>query len=70
MLIDYLRQFVTELPMHMPGHKRNLRFFPFLKDVGGALDITEIKGMDNLHALQASLKKLWILPLIFGEPKP
>lgn len=57
MLIDYLRQFVTELPMHMPGHKRNLRFFPFLKDVGGALDITEIKGMDNLHAPTGIIKE-------------
>lgn len=37
------------LPMHMPGHKRNLTAAPFLTPLGGGLDITEIDGFDDLH---------------------
>ncbi|MDI9520601.1 MAG: aminotransferase class V-fold PLP-dependent enzyme [Bacillota bacterium] len=38
------------LPMHMPGHKRNLDLAPYLKTLAAQLDITEIKGFDHLHA--------------------
>lgn len=37
------------LPMHMPGHKRNVAEFGYLAPLGGAYDITEIDGFDNLH---------------------
>lgn len=37
------------LPMHMPGHKRNIFDFPYLAPLGGKLDITEIYGFDNLN---------------------
>ncbi len=34
-------------PFYMPGHKRNAEFFPFnFADI----DVTEIKGTDNLHS--------------------
>lgn len=35
-------------PMHMPGHKRNLKFLPIDKPL--KYDITEIDGFDNLHS--------------------
>lgn len=38
------------LPMHMPGHKRNLREFPWLGETCGAFDATETEGLDDLHA--------------------
>lgn len=38
------------IPMHMPGHKRNIAAFPRLKELGAAFDVTEIDGFDNLHA--------------------
>lgn len=73
MLIDHLRQSITDMPMHMPGHKRNLRLFPFLKELGGCLDITEIEGMDNLHAPKGIIKQtmelassLWNAPTLLG----
>lgn len=37
------------LPMHMPGHKRNMTAAPFLAPLGGGIDITEIDGFDDLH---------------------
>lgn len=53
------------LPMHMPGHKRNL-LAPYLRALGAQLDITEIDGFDNLHApsgilrqAQARAARLW-----------
>lgn len=45
------------LPMHMPGHKRNLTAAPFLAPLGGGLDITEIDGFDNLHDAQDVLRR-------------
>ena len=36
------------LPMHMPGHKRNVAMLPDLLPYA-ELDITEIAGFDNLH---------------------
>lgn len=37
------------IPMHMPGHKRNTSDFPYLAALGGALDITEIDSFDDLN---------------------
>lgn len=39
-------QSLDKYPFHMPGHKRNGKF----NIVGSEIDITEIKGFDNLHA--------------------
>ena len=41
------------LPMHMPGHKRQIKDFgnPF------EIDITEIHGFDNLHHAEGVLKE-------------
>lgn len=44
------------LPMHMPGHKRNLSAAPWLTALGGGLDITEIGGFDDLHHARGILK--------------
>ncbi len=43
-------------PMHMPGHKRNIR----LNSMGNPyeLDITEIEGFDNLHQQEGILLSL------------
>lgn len=38
------------LPMHMPGHKRNMREFPHLASLGAHLDITEIDSFDDLNS--------------------
>ena len=46
------------LSMHMPGHKRNLAKFPYLKNAGGNIDITEIEGFDNLHDAKGVLRDL------------
>ena len=41
-------------PFHMPGHKRNSKFpLPCC-----GIDITEIKGFDNLHNPEGVLKQL------------
>lgn len=50
-LLDKLKNYTASpaLPMHMPGHKRNLAAFPWLADLAGGLDITEIDGFDNLN---------------------
>lgn len=37
------------LPLHMPGHKRNILLAPYLKGLRADLDVTEIEGFDNLH---------------------
>ncbi len=39
----------------MPGHKRNGKKFPYLKDFAD-IDITEIDGFDNLHNASGILK--------------
>ena len=44
-----------DVPMHMPGHKRNLDAFPRLGELGAAFDITEIDGFDNLHSPQGAI---------------
>lgn len=71
----------TMLPMHMPGHKRNLALSGedgYLTVLGADCDITEIAGFDNLaepEAVLLSLKqraaKLWksdeAYPLVNGS---
>ena len=32
--------------MHMPGHKRNVQKFPYLNEICGALDVTEVAVLD------------------------
>lgn len=44
------------LPMHMPGHKRNEKLFPYLRGFA-RYDITEISGFDNLHDATGVLKE-------------
>ena len=59
-LYDKLLAFGEEnvLPMHMPGHKRDTERFPWLKPLGGAYDITEIEGFDDLSAPHGVLAAL------------
>ncbi len=63
-LEDYVRG--DTIPFHMPGHKRNMREFPWLASLGGKMDITEIFGFDNLNEpedffeeAQCRAAKLW-----------
>ncbi|NLC33458.1 MAG: aminotransferase class I/II-fold pyridoxal phosphate-dependent enzyme [Clostridiales bacterium] len=66
-LYDKLNQELSQqIAMHMPGHKRNASLAPYLQGLRADIDITEIKGFDNLHAAQGILKegmdkaaKLW-----------
>ena len=37
------------LPMHMPGHKRNITQAPYLEKLAAKYDMTEIEGFDNLQ---------------------
>ncbi len=55
-ILETLEYYVNQghLPMHMPGHKRNL-LAPYLDTLCARLDITEIDGFDNLHAPQGLL---------------
>lgn len=51
MLLDELTGYIPgRLPMHMPGHKRNVRLADYLKALRADLDVTEIDGFDDLHA--------------------
>ena len=68
MLLDKLKKYSASgaVPMHMPGHKRNMAAFPWLGELGGELDITEIDGFDNLNdpqdifsELEARVARLW-----------
>ncbi len=45
----------NRIPMHMPGHKRNIELAPYLKRLAADLDITEIDGFDDLHNPQTVL---------------
>jgi len=49
MLYDELKEYSAGgvYPMHMPGHKRNPEFMPSGLPCG--IDITEIRGFDDLH---------------------
>lgn len=50
-ILDKLKKYNEEnvIPMHMPGHKRNVDMAGFLFDLGAKYDITEIPGFDDLH---------------------
>jgi len=56
MLYKALSQYASQgvCPMHMPGHKRNTRLLG--NELPYEIDITEIDGFDNLHAMQGILK--------------
>jgi len=43
------------LPMHMPGHKRNIALASYLDTLGADLDITEIPGFSNLRDPEGAL---------------
>ncbi len=46
-----------EIPMHMPGHKRNTSLAGYLDVLQAALDITEITGFDDLHTPEGILQQ-------------
>ena len=50
LLLDRLKEYAAldMLPMHMPGHKRNMERYPWLQELDGSCDITEIDGFDDL----------------------
>lgn len=67
-LLKYLEDYTNTnaLPMHMPGHKRNTKLASYLKKLYANCDLTEIHGMDDLHAPEGILndcmkkaEKLW-----------
>jgi len=53
MLHDDLKK-LNNYPFHMPGHKRNAEF----NITASEIDITEIKGFDNLHCPAASILEI------------
>ena len=55
MLYDEIKS-NTKLPFHMPGHKRNTQMLG--NDLPYDIDITEIKGFDNLHSPDGILLEL------------
>lgn len=44
------------LPFHMPGHKRNRILSPYLDALSAGLDVTELPGLDDLHAPEGLLR--------------
>lgn len=57
-LISSLQEYCESyLPMHMPGHKRNVQLAAYLKKLGAGIDITEVQGFDNLQNPEGVLKK-------------
>lgn len=44
------------IPMHMPGHKRNIEKFPYIH--AGQIDITEIDGFDDYHYPQGIIDEM------------
>ncbi len=62
LLIEELKKYSEHMvvPMHMPGHKRNItvsKNFTYLKELCAKFDITEIDGFDDLHDAQGILKQ-------------
>lgn len=59
-ILDLLKE-NNRIPMHMPGHKRNVLLSPYLEKLSADLDITEIDGFDDLNnpdgILQKSMEK-------------
>ncbi len=54
-LMDLLES-ENRIPMHMPGHKRNILLSHYLERLSADLDITEIDGFDDLHSPDGILK--------------
>lgn len=56
-LYDKLIEYAKDgcYPMHMPGHKRNVRYMDMINPY--LIDITEIDGFDNLHDAKGILKE-------------
>ncbi len=54
--LEKLEQLKSSLPMHMPGHKRNVELAPYLKKLAANLDITEIYNCDCLHHADGIIK--------------
>lgn len=61
-LLEYLEDYNKKnmIPMHMPGHKRNVDLAPYLKKLYANCDFTEIYGMDDLHSPESILKEAMI----------
>lgn len=61
-LLEYLENYNKKnmIPMHMPGHKRNIELAPYLKKLYANCDFTEIYGMDDLHSPESILKEAMI----------
>lgn len=55
-LIEKLKS-LDRIPMHMPGHKRNVDLEKYLMRLSADLDITEIDGWDDLHCAEGILKE-------------
>ncbi|MCH5298270.1 MAG: aminotransferase class I/II-fold pyridoxal phosphate-dependent enzyme [Ruminococcus sp.] len=55
MLFDKLKS-NNRIPLHMPGHKRNIKLLG--NNLPYEIDITEIEGFDNLHAPTGVIKKV------------
>ena len=65
-LLEIFSRLDGQIPMHMPGHKRDLDEFPWLGMPLGKCDVTEISGFDDLYApegvladILARLAALW-----------
>ena len=55
-IIEKLKQ-LDKVPMHMPGHKRNIHMSGYLEKLAADLDITEIDGFDDLHCAEGILRE-------------
>lgn len=67
-MFEYIKKYCEKsvIPLHMPGHKRNVSVLPNLQKLGASYDMTEIFGMDDLHnpegiikAAQQRCARLW-----------
>ena len=58
-LLKHIKAYTSgdNIPMHMPGHKRNPSGIDFLETLGAKYDLTEIDGFDNLHNASGILKE-------------
>lgn len=45
------------LPMHMPGHKRNFALAPYIEELGGRYDLTELSKTDDLYNADGILQR-------------
>lgn len=57
-LLEHLENYNNKkvTPLHMPGHKRNIKFAEYLEKLGAEYDFTEIYSMDDLHEPQGIIK--------------